>query len=239
MRVRLWLLVVGMVVAGMVQAVEGPRVEYSATMSMESAEGISQGPVYHTPMMERREIVQDGESMVMIIRHDKKVTWTLMPGSKMYMESEFPKEGRQDDLGAYKFDTTVVGPDTVNGLETTKTKIIMTGPDNVKMGGFMWATKEGIAVKLDAIAVEKKKKERFKMELQNLKVGKQDPSLFEIPKGYEKMDMANMGKMMMFGGGDDEDGKDEDNAPPEDKKPAEVKEKKKGFGLKDAWDLLK
>ena len=239
MRARLWLLAVGMAVTGMVYAVEGPQVEYSADMSMESADGVMEGPVYHTPMMERREIVQDGQSTVMIIRHDKKVTWMLMPGNKMYMETPFPKEGRTDDLGAYKIDTTVVGPDTLDGIKTTKTKVIMTGPDDVKMGGFMWATQNGIAVKLDAIAMEKKRKERFKMELHNLKIGKQDPALFEIPKDYQKMDMAGMGKMMMFGGGDDEDGGDEDNPPPEEKKPAEVKEKKKGFGLKDAWDLLK
>ena len=239
MRARLWLLAVGMAVTGMVNAVEGPQVEYSADMSMESAEGVSQGPVYYTPTMERREFVQDGESMVMIIRHDKKVVWMLMPQSKMYMETPFPKEGRQDDLSSYKVETTVIGPETMNGVKTTKSKVIMTGPGDVKMGGFMWATKEGIAVKMDAIAKEKKNKERFKLELQHLKVGKQDPALFEIPKDYEKMDMANMGKMMMFGGGDEEDGQDEEKKPAEEKKSAEVKEKKKGFGLKDAWDLLK
>lgn len=233
MKIRYWMLTILMVIAGTVQAAAVSDVEYSADIRMETADGLIEGPVYHTPIMERREFAQDGESMITIIRYDKKVTWTLMPGSKMYMENEFPKEGRADDLGAYKIDTTVVGPDMMNGLETTKTKVIMTGPNGSKLGGFMWATREGIAVKVDAISVEKNKKERFKTELQNLKIGKQDSSLFEIPRGYRKMDMANMGTMMMFGG-DDEDNGDKGGDEGGGNSP-----KKKGFGLKDAWDLLK
>lgn len=166
----------------------------------------------------------------MVMRHDKKVVWMLRPEDKSYVEMKFPKEGRKDDLSGYKMETTRVGEETVNGVKTTKNKMIMTAPNGDKLGGFGWISKEGIVVKLDAIAVDKKSKERFKIELKDLKVGKQNPAMFEIPAGYEKMDMSmgGIGKMMM--GGDDKDAGD--------KQPQE-KNKKKGFGLKDAFDLLK
>ncbi|MDP2689825.1 MAG: DUF4412 domain-containing protein, partial [Deltaproteobacteria bacterium] len=185
------------------------------------------------PGKERREYVEDGNTMVMILRHDKKVIWMLMPENKTYMEMKFPKEGRKDDIGSYTIDSTTIGPETVNGVTATKSKVIMTSPNGDKMGGFWWATKEGIIVKLDALSVSSGGKERMKTYLENLKVGKQDASLFEIPSDYTKMDMmGGMGSMML--GGDDDD----DNGAPEDVKP-QPKSKKRGFSFKDAIDLIK
>ena len=228
MNVQALLLFAGAVISSTAVALEAPKVEYSADTYMETAEGTTQGTVYVAHGKERREFVQDGEKTVMILRHDKKVIWMLQPEDKTYMEQKMHKGGRKDDLSAYKIEQTVVGPETINGVSTTKSKIIMIGPKGDKLGGFYWKSKEGIVVKTDAIAVDKKSKERIKSELTNLKVGKQNPSLFEIPAGYEKMDMGSLGKMMT--GGDEKDA--------DDKQPQE-KSEKKGFGLKDAFDLLK
>ena len=208
-------------------------VEYSADAYMETSDGVIQGPVNVAPGKERREYNQDGMNMVMILRHDKKVTWMLMPDDKTYMEMKIPEEGRKDDISNYKIDSTVIGPETVNGVATTKSKVIMTAPNGDKMGGFWWATKEGVIVKLDALSVSSGGKERMKIDLENIKMGRQDASLFEIPEDYSKMGMGGMGSMM-FGGGDDDD----DNGEP-DEKQAQPKSKKKGFGFKDALDLLK
>jgi hypothetical protein len=184
--------------SGIAVAWQQPKVEYSADSYMETADAVIQGPLYVTRGKERREYIQDGNRMVMIIRHDKKVTWMLMPDNKMYIEMKMTEERneRKGDLSNYKIEQTTVGPETVNGVKTTKSKIIMTGPKGEKLGGFWWASKEGIVVKIDAIAVDKKSKERIKTELKNLKVGKQNPAVFEIPAGYSKMDM---GGMMMRG----------------------------------------
>jgi len=220
---------------GSAVAFDGPKVEYSADSYFESADGIQEGSVYHARDKERREYVMGTENSVMIMRHDKKVVWMLQPEAKTYMEMKLDQGGgRKDDISAYKMDHTIIGPDTVNGIKTTKSKLIMVSPKGDKLGGFMWATKEGITVKMDAIAVDKNSKERFKSELKNLKIGKQKPSLFEIPADYTKMDMGmgGIGKMMMGGDDKDDDGQD-------DAKQPQVKGKKKGFGWKDAIDLLK
>lgn len=213
---------------GPAAAWDGPKVEYSANTSLESAEGTMAGRVYYAPGMERREFSERGQKLSMIMRRDKQVIWTLMTEDRMYMESPIPKEGRSDDLSGYKIETTKVGSETVNGIPTTKNKLIMTGPNGQKMGGFGWISKEGIMVKLDAIAVDKGTKERFKMELTDLKIGKQDRSLFDVPPGFEKMDMSmgGLGKMMLGGG--------EDKPAPADKPGGG-----EGFGLKDALKLLR
>lgn len=214
-----------------VEAKEGPQVEYSADSYVESAEGTMEGPLFHAPGKERREYVENGQSMVMIIRHDKKVVWMLMPDDKTYMEMKLAKQRRKDDLSSYKVEQTTVGPETVNGVKATKSKIVMTAPNGNKMGGFWWTTGEGIVVKMDAISVDKGGKERLTINLENLKIGKQDPRLFEIPPGYENMAMGGIGNM--FKGGEEED-----EGAKEDSRPVGG-EKKKGFGFKDALDLLK
>ena len=193
---RMLLMSAAMVIAGAVQAASSspPQVEYSADSVLETAEVSMKGHVNYTPTRERREMVMGsgGDKMIMITRQDKKVAWTLMPSEKMYMESSIAQAKSKEDLSSYKIEQTVIGPETVNGVSTTKSKIIMTGPKGEKMGGFMWTTKENIVVKMDAIAIDKKQKHRYKTELTNLKVGKQDPKLFEVPAGYQKMSIPGM-----------------------------------------------
>jgi hypothetical protein len=196
-KTRMLLMAATMTVAGATQAASPsqPQVEYSADSVMETAEVSMKGRVHYTPTRERREMVMaGGDKMTTITRHDKKVAWTLMPSEKMYMEMDIAQANAKskDDPSSYKIEQTVIGPETVNGVNTTKSKIIMTGPKGEKMGGFMWTTKENIVVKMDAIAIDKKEKHRFKTELTNLKVGKQDPKLFEVPPGYEKMSIPGM-----------------------------------------------
>lgn len=235
MRAKLCLWVMGMMAAGVVNAVQESNIEYSADSYLETSAAVMEGPAYFAPGKERREYVMDGITMVNITRRDQNVIWSLMPEDKTYMEIKPSEDNSSTDLSGYQIEQTRVGPETVNGVKTTKNKIIMTGPKGQKMGGFMWVTAEGIVVKMDAIAVDKKSKERFKTELKNLKIGRQDASLFEIPKDFTKMDMGSIGSMML--GGDDDDAGEED-ADGGEVKP-KVKEKKKGFGFKDAIDLLR
>ena len=242
MQTRLWLLAVVTAFSGMVYAAQVPDVEYSADAYMETAEGVMEGPIYVGHGMERREFSTNGVKMINITRHDKKVIWSLMPDNNMYMEMQPSDKNNVGDLSGYHFDRTEVGHEVVNGINTTKNKVIMTGPDGAKMGGFMWVSDQGIVVKMDAIAVDKKSKARFKTELKNIKIGNQDPSLFEIPAGYNRMDMGGIGKLM-FNGNEDDNGDDEEdggnNAPKHAAKPEPKEEKKKGFSWRDAIDLIK
>jgi hypothetical protein len=96
------------------------------------------------------------------------------------------------DMTKWDFDESVVGEEVMEGVKVTKYKTIATSTDGKKFGGFSWRTKEGIQVKLDLLYKEGEEKHRMTTELRNLKIGPQDPQLFEIPPGYTKLDMAGM-----------------------------------------------
>lgn len=175
------------------------QVDYSADSTMEIEGGMTmKSRIYHTPDKERVEM-GGADGMTTIIRKDKKVMWQLM--GDMYMEMPM------DDTNASGMDAfeiveqTEVGRETVNGMKTTKFKVIAVKKDGSgKFGGFFWTTKDGITVKMDLLSKEGDKKMRMASELTNVKLEKQNPALFEIPAGYTKNDMgAMMGRMMMGG----------------------------------------
>ena len=92
----------------------------------------------------------------------------------------------------WDFEETVVGEEVMEGVNVTKYKTIATSTDGKKFGGFSWRTKEGIPLKVDLLYKQGEEKHRMTTELHNLKIGPQDPQLFEIPADYTKFDMAGM-----------------------------------------------
>lgn len=163
-------------------------IEYRADQIVETEEGTLEQQVFVAPGKQRMEM---GES-ILIMRSDNGVQWVLMAGEMLYLEQRFdPAAGGS---AGWEQETTVVGPDTVGGMPTTKFKTIARRAGSQdKFGGFTWETAEGIVVKMDLLSIEEGKKERFKLELTNLEVGPQDPSLFEIPPGYQKMSVTGFG----------------------------------------------
>ncbi|MBK8163079.1 MAG: hypothetical protein IPK65_08015 [Gammaproteobacteria bacterium] len=235
MRNRGWLALAAWGLAGAAMAVEPAPVDYSADETMQTAEMSIEGTAYYSAGKERRETLIEGMRQIMITRPDKKVMWTLMPEQRMYLEIKLGDAGAgQGDLSGYEIEQTTVGPEEVNGVMTTKSKIVMTGRKGDKMGGFWWTSNEGIVVKMDVIAMDKGSKARIKKELKNINVGRQDPALFEIPAGYEKMSMMNM---LMGGGGEEGGESGSADAEEQEQAPAEKKEKR-GFGLKGIIDMV-
>lgn len=175
-----------------------PQAEYSADSKMETEEGTIQQHVYVTPTKERKEMLTgEGDGGIMIFRFDTKRLWILMPSEKMYMEhSVGGGQGQRDDPSQWTYEDTAMGDETLNGVKVTKYKTIATSTDGKKYGGFSWRTKEGINLKQDLLYKEGNDKKRVFIELSNLKIGKQDPALFEIPEGFTKFDMGGMMGMM-------------------------------------------
>lgn len=172
-----------------------PQVEYSADSTMQNEEGTIQQHVYATPTKERKEMLTGaGDGGIQIFRYDTKVMWILMPSENMYMEYAMGQkaQGQGSDTSQWTYEDTVMGEETLNGVRVTKYKTIATSTDGKKYGGFSWRTREGINVKQDLLYKEGNEKKRMLTELSNLKIGRQDPKLFEIPEGFQKFDMAGM-----------------------------------------------
>ncbi len=174
-----------------------PKVGYSADMKMDMSEGrdgrrmIVKGKIYASPNgSERREIVAGGQKNVIIRRRDKQVAWILMPQQKMYMENragenERDPEGKIQE-GDVKF--TKLGSETVNGMRTTKYKIEAMHKDGGRFVGHRWVTKQNIPVRMEGTS----NGNRIRIDYTNIKTGKQDPRLFEIPAGYQKFTTPGM-----------------------------------------------
>jgi hypothetical protein len=150
--------------------------------------------IYSAPGKQRMEM-GGADGNVTIIRRDKKVMWQLM--GDMYMEMPMSQSQDPHDMDVQM---TTVGEETVNGIKTTKSKVIATKKDGSKFGGFFWTTKDGITVKMDLLSKDGNEKMRMTQELTNLKIGKQDPKLFEVPPGATKNDMGAMMGGMGKGG---------------------------------------
>lgn len=165
------------------------QVDYSADRTMETEGGMAiKSRVYHTADKQRIEM-GGSDGMTTIIRKDKKVIWQLMGG--MYMELPM-NDSNASDTDAFEIvERTEVGQETVNGMKTTKSKVVAVKKDGSgKYGGFFWTTKEGIPVKMDLLSKEGDEKIRMTSELTNIKREKLNPALFEIPAGYTKNDMG-------------------------------------------------
>jgi hypothetical protein len=191
-------------VAVAAEKLKEPTVEYSALMTMqaEGAGTMLRSRVYHAMGgKERHEpLVEKGApQQAMIMRLDRKVAWVLMPEQKMYMEMAI-KDARKGggDVSDCTFDMKEGGAETVNGVMATRSEVKMSCPEEGKGEGTLWTTKEGVMVKMDATMTDKDgRKTHVRIDLTDLKVGKQDPALFELPRGYTKMDM---GKVFQGGG---------------------------------------
>jgi outer membrane lipoprotein-sorting protein len=179
------------------EKLQQPKVEYSADTYFETEQMSFNGRVYHAlGGKDRQEMNMEGTSQIMIVRMDKQLAWILMPDSKMYMETDL-KTGKKDnrEITDCDIDQKLSGPETVNGIKATKSSVSMSCPDGTQYAGDMWTTKDGIMVKMVATGKTKGSKTvRIKTEIRNLKIGKQDPSLFEVPAGYTKMSMGGMMK---------------------------------------------
>ncbi|MBK9306391.1 MAG: hypothetical protein IPM58_04700 [Nitrospira sp.] len=167
------------------------QVDYSADSTMETEGGMTmKSRIYHTANKDRMEM-GGADGMTSIIRKDKKVVWQLMGNMYMEMPMDASSQSGMDTFDLVE--QAEVGQETINGMKTTKSKVVAVKKDGSgKFGGFFWTTKEGITVKMDMLSKEGDKKMRMTSELTNLKIEKQNPALFEIPDGYTKNDMGAM-----------------------------------------------
>ncbi len=186
--------------AGMTQ----PRVEYSADQAISGEGQTFQSKIYHARDKQRMEMSAGGSTQIFITRVDKKVSWILMPEQKMYTEfslGQAPQNAPKDPREC-AMETTKAGTETVNGHSTTRYAIKAACPDGSSYSGSMWTTKDYIPVKIDATMEGKSGAgRRVVVELRNLKIGKQDPALFEVPQGYSKFTIPAFGGSGDFTGG--------------------------------------
>jgi hypothetical protein len=123
-----------------------------------------------------------------IVRQDLNISWVVMPKQKTYVEmkSNKPEQIPQEKMKG-EISRRLIGSETIDSHPTKKYEVTYNSGKQV-VKSYQWiATDLNFPIKMTAAD------ESWSMEYKNIKIGSQSDSLFEIPKGYQKMAMP--GKM--------------------------------------------
>jgi hypothetical protein len=131
----------------------------------------------------RNDISMNGMAMTLIVRKDQQKIYQVLDAQKMVMEMAYDPAKFQERTGASlgpegKFD--LIGPDTVDGVACTEYKVTS---EKGKVFNFWLDATRKVPVEMKAADSS------FVVKWTNFKVGPQDPALFEVPKGYQVMNM--------------------------------------------------
>ncbi len=163
--------------------------EFSAdSITTQKGEFQTKGKLFYKADKFRMETQAHGDmNMIVITRIDKKVAWNLMPETKTYMEMPLNMQHRPKVEEKYEgeIERKQVGSETIDG-HPTKKYLITYKTDNETHQVYQWvATDINMPVKTSAIDGS------WSHELRNIKIGNQPDNLFEIPAGYQKMQMPH------------------------------------------------
>jgi hypothetical protein len=136
--------------------------------------------------------VQPGMESTMIARYDKKVVWMLLPGRREYMEMPIsPRAGLMATLRDRdaKVELHDLGAEKIGQYECEKYRVHST-MDGQESSGLVWVGTSGTA-KGFIVRVEDEKSGSVS-EFRDIQPGEPPASVFELPAGYQKMQMPGM-----------------------------------------------
>ena len=143
------------------------------------------GKMWHMPGEQRHEQALPAIRPVFILHADSAVANAILPQLHTVVEFALPRE--LSLLGAPDLLRKPLGAENVNGIATTEYEVDEDAASG-RVTGALWLSPDGIPMKCDAKFVEKSGKvSTIHWELRHVKIGKQDPALFEVPQGYAKL----------------------------------------------------
>jgi hypothetical protein len=139
----------------------------------------------------RMDMEENGENIFVIVDQETKVTRVFRPAEKMYMEmgssgimSQMNDVFQSINNLKETSEPTLAGTETINGYECEKYNVIRDGKTILTY----W---QSPSIKFPLKVINQMGDETT-MELKNIKEGDVDKSLFQIPDGYQKMQMPGM-----------------------------------------------
>jgi hypothetical protein len=145
-----------------------------------------QGRVYAAPGVQRHEQEVNGFRFVAIVRLDRGLVWLMLPELHVYTPLAIPaavtEAGSLDRLGR------PIGRDEIAGLKVDRYHLTRSGSDGSTIEGSIWMTDSGIVVKLDGTMTPADGKPAAgTLELANIRRERQDPTLFDLPRGMAEI----------------------------------------------------
>jgi len=181
----------GMLLLGAISAgAQSPPRDFSADVVHTINKKVTNEKIYSSEKAVRVEKEERGRKSISIMRLDRKAVYVLMPEQKSYMDMGSLGEGSMElanSVAGAKVERQALGSEDVGPYHCDKFRIQTTYEGHVYTG-LEWDAKElrGFPVK------QADEKGSWSKEYQNVKLGAQDPSLFEIPADYKKIDLGGM-----------------------------------------------
>lgn len=177
----------GLAFPALADSLPAPKAAFSASQDL-TVDGVSlTARLFHDRGKERRESKVDGLNNLLIVRPDQNQATVIQPESRMAMKLPLtdPEVGLVPSLLA-RLSGTAEGTETLAGEKVTRYRVQDVAPDGGGFDGRVWATTDGIYVKLEGHAGGQATGQ-VSMTLSAIRRGAQDPALFEVPAGLEVM----------------------------------------------------
>jgi hypothetical protein len=174
-----------------------PKAAYSADVTFFAKGKQSSGHLNVDGPKERRQAKNAaGIEKTTIIRRDQGkagLVYDLKPNRHLAVAMRMAAAEAAGEIGApgididafYGVEAESQGLETIDGLLTTKYAIKIDGGPDLVVNATVWATDDGIIVKMVGKTSIDTDAAPSRMELKNIMRGAQDPSLFEVPAGME------------------------------------------------------
>jgi len=172
-----------------------PTVSFSAWRVTSAGGAVIEGPYHYAPGRHRSEMTIGGQTLTAIVREDRELIWTLMPQQNMYMEVTLDgteSGGGSAFEGSEVVESRELGTEDVNGQRTTKYEVTIRDRAGGTAAGTLWTTAQRIPVKMDMVVDGG---EHVVVELRDIEVGPQPDALFEVPAGYTRLALGNLGNL--------------------------------------------
>ena len=143
------------------------------------------GRMWNMPGEQRHEQLLPMAKPVFILHADSAVGDIVLPNLRTTVEFALPRVlgalGKPGLLGS------PVGSESVNGIATTKYAVDKSIPDG-HLSGALWLSRDGIPMRCDGrFTARGGRVSTVHWELRRVRIGRQDPALFEVPPGYTKL----------------------------------------------------
>ena len=154
------------------------------------------GPVFHEPGHQRHEQDMFGMHEVFLLDTEAARGFLVLPSVNTYLDFPFPP--LMAELASPDLLRHPVGPESVAGIATTKYRVDHTAQDGSRAEGFVWVSRTGILMKLEASVTRAHggRPMAIAMALSKVAMGPVDPGLFQLPPGLVRLPPDALGPLL-------------------------------------------
>jgi hypothetical protein len=158
--------------------------EFSARMLLKNAEQVMPGKIYVKDDKLRQEFLDENGHTVTIVRRDKRLVWVVLPWERTYVELplglNLPGQFLQIPKDAVS--QRRVGTEQLEGYEVERVEVTLRGGTTGILRQTYWVAKK-LGLPIKTVCAER----RFSVEYTQIREGRQEDRLFEVPPGFKKV----------------------------------------------------